>query len=191
MESTTITVTLPAVDDTLIAKLEETRLELEGGEVAALSVIRQKYAPYARHNGHILTSYEKIGNQNWEETLTEHYERDGRTAKALKVVDDFGRENTEEYRGNLIGTRLYLTEDGEWLQVRRTGRWSNWQGEGQKWEGTVHILTDEQVQRTYFLRAIVEGLSEALTELAKKLPERYTRLRQQTELAAKVIAALR
>ena len=52
------------------------------------------------------------------------------------LCDDNFDSNTnrgDQNRGTYSGSRLYLTDTGEWLEIERSGSWSQWQGEGEGW----------------------------------------------------------
>jgi hypothetical protein len=185
-----ITVSIPAIDDALIANLETTNVELGANEVAAVVAIRERFTQYAKHNGYIKIAWSSAGNQNWSNEEEEFYERDGKQVHGLLVADSFSRERDSEFRGRLTGFRLYLTDYG-WIELERRGSFSQWQGEPQSWEAKVRDLSDEQVATEYDLLGIAHGLATALKTMAEKLPERYTKLRQKSEFTAKLIEALK
>ncbi len=212
-----ITVTIPAIDEAVIAAIKSESEIVAESEVAAIQVLRQKYAPFARQNGYVRTGWEaqSTSNSSWEREA--YYRVEGKRVRALLCVDDFDSENNrgDQNRGRCTGSRLYLLASGEWLEITRVGTWSQWQGEGKGWacgdvdwdtdddgddsdydeydsgpSGSTKAVDDEYVQSHYQLGAVVKGLSEALKTMGEKLPERLAKLRQRAELAQKLLASL-
>lgn len=129
-----VTITLPAIDETVIANLDTLTTQASATEVEALKAIRKKYAILARQNGYVRIGWTKVGDgSNWSQTQDYYYERNGKRIKALKAFDNFEQPNTEQWSGDNTGDRLYLLETGEWLRIERNGRWSQRQGSPQCW----------------------------------------------------------
>ena len=198
----TIEVPTPSAD--LIAQIENATIETNELETAAVAAIRERFAPYAKHNGFIRIAYSIAGNQNWSRESELYYEQDGKRVKALLVCDEFGTENTDQNRGNYTGWRLYLTQSGEWLKISRDGNWSQWQGEGEEWGcgcsandygadigGYVNTLTDEEIAKQNIFEEIMEGLSKCMANMCSKLPERFGKLKARAELAQRTVEALK
>jgi hypothetical protein len=203
-----VTITIPAVNDADVRFIEgQTQLCAET-ETQAVAAIRQAYARYARHNGHVrIATYSRtdIGRRiNIDRDL--YYKRDGKLVKGLLMVDRFTSERQGD-GGSYSGDRLYLLASGEWLQIKRSGSWSNWEGAADYWGcgvsavedcddygtwplGTMRTLTDAEVTEEYQLTAICAGLSAALETMAEKLPERSARLASRVQAARKLIEAL-
>jgi hypothetical protein len=200
-----ITITLPAIDETVIANLEILTSQASATEVEALRAIRESYAKLARQNGYVRIAHYSVSNSNWSRSNDVHYERNGRKVRALLAFDNFGSDNTDQNSGTYSGDKLYLTETGEWLRIERTGTWSQWQGSPDRWGcgvaaydtdsdsqgGNVRIVTDEEVADEYPLAGLVEELGKSLSTLAEKLPARLTKVRQRAELASKLLAGLK
>jgi hypothetical protein len=139
--SNEITITLPAIDEQLIANLDTLTTEASATEVEALKAIREKYAPLARQNGFVRIGWMRSGDgSNWSEERSYYYERSGKKIRALKVYDGFEQPNTTQNTGSNTGDRLYLLETGEWLRIERTGSWSQMQGATQEWSCGPGIL---------------------------------------------------
>jgi hypothetical protein len=207
-----ITITLPAIDESIIANLETLTTEASSSEAEAIKALREKYAPLAKHNGYVQIAWTYRGDgSNWREERDYYYKRDsnGKRVRAFKVYDGFDRTHTSQHTGARIGDRLYLLETGHWLRIERTGNWSQWQGAAEGWScgagiidrseyddesrdegGSIRIMTDAEVETEYELSAIVEGLAESLKSLAEKLPGRLTRVQQRVELATQLLTAL-
>lgn len=197
-----ITITLPAIDEQVLTDLDQTTTLASHTGVEALRLIREKYAKLARQNGQIRIAHVKRGNQNWSEEEEHYLARDGRRVKAIKVYDGFEQVNSEEFRGNNTGNRLYLTELGEWLRIERDGRWSSWPGEGSWWscdcdvvecdprKARIEVRTDEQVEAEYPLDAILSGLAESLKVMQTKIPVRMVQVQRRLQLATGLIEAL-
>ena len=209
----TIDVPTPSAD--LLQQIETQAIETDQNEVAAITAIRERFAPYAKHNGYIRTADYDMQTSNYRVDREAYYERDGKRVKGLLADDCFDYSNDDQNRGPRHGTRLYITESGEWLELRRVGHWTQWEGESQWWytdsasqsaifpgfpgndryderpeEGDIRILTDAQVQAEYHLDAILRELAKTMAEMSKKLPARYNRLRANAELAQRVIAGV-
>jgi len=205
-----MTIEVPTPSTDLISQIENATIEALENETQAVVALRQKFAPYAKHNGFIRIAYSSVGNQNWRRESELYYEQDGKKVKALLVRDEFGSENTDQNRGNYTGWRLYLTANGEWLKIRRDGNWSQWQGEGEGWGcgcsaesndmgddygadmgGYVKTLTDEQVAAQNVFGKLLEGLAKSMTDMCTKLPERFGKLKARAELAQRTLEALK
>lgn len=205
-----MTIEVPTPSTDLISQIENATIEALENETQAVVALRQKFAPYAKHNGFIRIAYLSVGNQNWRRVSELYYEQDGKKVKALLVRDEFGSENTDQNRGNYTGWRLYLTANGEWLKIRRDGNWSQWQGEGEGWGcgcsaesndmgddygadmgGYVKTLTDEQVAAQNVFGKLLEGLAKSMTDMCTKLPERFGKLKGRAELAQRTLEALK
>jgi hypothetical protein len=214
----TIEVPTPSAD--LIAQIETATIETNEIATAAVASIRAKFSAYAKHNGWIKTGWESQCDSNFRWSLDAYYRAHGATVRTrgLLCSDDFGTENArgDQNRGSFTGSRLYLTNDGEWLQITRDGSWSRWQGEGEGWAcgdvdwdenpdeseryesipardcaGSVMLLSDEEVARQYKLESLLEELGKTMTTLCEKLPERYGKLKARAELAQRIIDGLK
>jgi len=204
-----ITVTLPAIDETVIANIQNLSTQASATEIDALKAIREKYATLARQNGYIRIAHYSVANTNWSTTDDVHYERNGRRVRALLAFDNFGSANTDQNSGTYEGDKLYLLESGEWLRIERIGTWSQWQGSPDQWGcgvsasaqvdnydagdvgGDVRIVTDAEVEAEYPLAGIVEEMGKSLKTLADKLPARMVKLQQRVEMASQLLAALK
>lgn len=213
--SEAITVTIPTINPETITTLEAAQTTEHETVVAALAAIRVKYAPLAKHAGIIRTaSFEKV-TSNYRIEREAFYRDDywRRPVHALLACDAWDSDNTDQNRGRYFGSRLYLLPTAEWLEITRVGTWSHWQGEPDQWYcgvdceggsedgydaeeyrdigGSVRKLTDEQVvEEGYVFKSIVDQIAESLEEMGKKLPERLCRVKERTDLAAKLLAAL-
>lgn len=204
----TIEVPTPSAD--LIAQIETANIEAVENETQAVVALRQKFTPYAKHNGFVKIAWSSQGNSNWSREDELYYKQDGKQVRALLVRDEFDRENTDQNRGQYTGWRLYLTQSGEWLKIKRDGNWSQWQGEGQEWGcgcsaqsnemgddygadigGYVKTLTDEQVAQQNIFEKLLEGLAKSMADMCSKLPERYGKLQARAELARRTVEALK
>jgi hypothetical protein len=209
--SDTITITIPAIDPALIEAIKTETTITESSEANAIRALREKFYPLAKHAGYIriarLQTYESSGVELRDDSL--YYEQNGRKVRALLALDDFGTNKTEEFRGVYTGSRLYLTEAGEWLQINRVGSWSQWQGSPQEWNcgtsvqeyedygdykaghGSIEGLNDTEIVSRWKLAEVAKELGKSLATMAEKLPERLTRIRQRSRLAAELLAALK
>lgn len=203
-----ITITLPAIDETVIANLDTMTIQASATEIEALKAIREKYAVLARQNGFVRIAHYSVSNTNWSTSNDVHYERKGRKVRALLAFDNFGSTNTDQNSGTYEGDKLYLLESGEWLRIERRGNWSQWQGSPDQWGcdadaspneeeyglvqlGSVRILNDAEVQTEYPLSGVVEELGKSLKTLAEKLPARMVKVQQRTNLASQLLAGLK
>jgi hypothetical protein len=151
---------------------------------------------------------ENIVDNNYRADREAYMEEGGKRVHGLRVSDDFDRNHSDQNRGANIGGRLYLTENGEWIEINRVGRWSDWQGEAYYWytsqesaeaieleagdlAGSIRPMTDEEVADEYDIGNLLDELGKSLAELCKKLPARYNRLKANTELAQRTIEALK
>jgi hypothetical protein len=117
-----ITITLPAIDETVIANLDTLTSQASATEIEALKAIREKYAVLARQNGYVKIAWTRRGDgSNWSEERDYYYERNGKRVKALKAFDNFEQPQTSQWAGDNTGDRLYLLESGEWLRIERSG----------------------------------------------------------------------
>ena len=203
-----ITVTLPAIDETIIANLDTLTTQASATEVEALKAIREKYAVLARQNGYIRIAHYGVQNANWSRSEDVHYERNGRKVRALLAFDNFGSDNTDQNSGTYSGDKLYLLASGEWLRIEREGTWSQWQGSPDQWGcgvsasaqvddydagdvgGDVRIVTDAEVEAEYPLDGIVEQIGKSLKTLGEKLPARMVKLQQRVDLASQLLGRL-
>jgi hypothetical protein len=204
-----ITITLPAIDETVIANLDTLTSHASATEIEALKAIREKYAVLARQNGYVRIAHWSVSNSNWSASNDVHYERKGRKVRALLAFDNFGSTNTDQNSGTYEGDKLYLLESGEWLRIERRGTWSNWQGSPDQWgcgvsartgdtdeydqysqDGDIRVVTDAEVEGEYPLSGIAETLAASLKTLAEKLPQRMTKVQQRISLANQLLAGL-
>lgn len=201
-----ITITLPAIDETVIATLDTLSSQASATEVAALKAIREKYAVLARQNGYVRIAHYRVQATNWSDCKDVYYKRDGRKVRALLAFDNFSDSNTNQNSGTYEGDKLYLIESGEWLRIERVGTWSHWQGSPDQWGcgvsahetygeyddqgGEVRIITDAEVAGEYPLDGIVEQLGTSLKTLAEKLPVRMAKVQQRATLASQLLAGL-
>jgi hypothetical protein len=124
-----------------------------------------------------------------------------------------GQANEDQNSGRNEGFRLYLTEGGEWLELERAGRWTQWQGSPSYWYtdadsaqaigildnesmepptgGKIRSMTDAEVAAEYVFADVLSQIGKSMAELCKKLPERYNRLKANAELAQRAVAAIR
>ena len=206
-----ITITLPKIDETIISAIETETLATQETETLAIAALRTAYAPLARQNGYIKTSYHIHQTSNFCNERETWYRHAGRKVKALLIIDNFRRTHNDENSGDQVGKRLYLAMTGtesKWIELEREGTWSAWQGTPEGWcagaddaeydgeyadpsTGSLKIINDEQVASQYKLIDVVDGLSDSLTVMAKKLPERLTKVRQRATLASQLLASLK
>lgn len=204
-----MTIGIPTPSADLISQIENATIEASQSETAAIAAIRDRFTPYAKHNGYIRIAYSSVGNSNWHHESELYYEHDGKRVKALLVCDEFDTENTDQNRGNYTGWRLYLTANGEWLKIKRDGNWSRREG-GEGWGcgcsaesnemgddygadmgGYVKTLTDEQVAAQNVFEELLEGLAKSMGDMCTKLPERFGKLKARAELAQRTVEALK
>jgi hypothetical protein len=205
-----ITITLPAIDETVIANLDAMTSQASATETEALKAIREKYAILARQNGYIRIAHWSVSNSNWSASNDVHYERKGRKVRALLAFDNFGSTNSDQNSGTYEGDKLYLLESGEWLRIERRGIWSQWQGSPDQWGcgvsaqtseadeydqddsgGDIRVVTDAEVGCEYPLSGIVEELAKSLKTLAEKLPQRMVKVQQRVSLAQQLLEGLK
>jgi hypothetical protein len=206
-----MTIEVPTPSAELISQLETAVIQTGQDEVAAITAIREKFTPYAKHNGFIkIGSFHKSDGANYTIDREAFYERAGRRLQGLLAVDLFAEEHTDQNRGIKTGHRLYLIETGEWLELERVGCWTRWQGEPTYWYtdgdsmealeldegrppsgGHLRIMTDTEAGAEYSLEDILEELGKSMAEMCKKLPERYNRVKARAELARRTVEALR
>ena len=213
-----MTIEIPTVSAELLSQLETAHIEATEGEQDAVAAIRLKLTPYAKHNGFIRIARHRTFENSGRELADREwflgidgahvYEAEGRRVRALLAADCFGDTNDTEFTGENTGQRLYLTERGEWIEIARRGRWSNWQGSPYWWTcgvdltddggygssdmsgGSIRTITDSEVVAEYNLASILEQLGKSMAEMSKKLPDRYKRLQERAALARNVVEAL-
>lgn len=203
-----ITITLPAIDETVIANLETLSIEVLATETEALRVIREKYAPLAKQNGYIQIADYSVSASNYSFDKELYLERDGKRLRALKCFDSFDSNREDQNSGSLDGHRLYLAATGEWIELERVGHWSTWQGSPNWWGcgkfvgpegwqeeprnvGHVRTMTDAEVAEEYNLDKLVEHLGKSLKTLAEKLPARMVLVQQRAALASQLLDRLK
>ena len=207
-----ITITIPKINPETITALETAQTQEHETVVQALAAIREKYSPFAKHNGFvkIAATYRGDGT-NWREEKDYYYERDGKKVRALLALDDFSTRNSSQNHGRVCGTRLYLLASGEWLMIERDGNWSAWQGAPESWScgdgiinteiadsfedcenncGSIRIVTDAQVESEFDLADILKKLADSLTTMSEKLADRLVKVKQRTAIAAQLLAAI-
>jgi len=115
----------------------------------------------------------------------------------LVIVDQFGRESFGrgcsggESRGEYIGWRLVLWENGTFGCLKRAGEWSRWQGEPSEWSITEEReLTAREVVERFGLRPIVLSLTEHLERAAEELKEKMDEYQERLLMVEKVREAL-
>lgn len=204
-----ITITLPKIDETIITAIENETIATLTTETQAIQALREKYAPLARQNGYVKIGYISGGNSNYSFEHNAYLHEAGKKLKALRCVDGFDSKQTEQHGGVYTGSRLYLTADGRWAEITRTGSWSQWQGSTDRWEcgyvvwddgfdrdsevddGHVAFLSDEETAAQWKMKDILDGLAESLQTLSEKLPERLSGVRNRAALASQLLAALK
>ncbi len=204
-----MTIEIPTPSADLIAQVENATIEVLENETQAVIALREKFTPYAKHNGFIRIAYSSVENSNWSRESELYYEQGGKRVKALLVRDEFDRENTDQNRGEYTGWRLYLTAGGDWVKIRRSGNWSQWQGEGEAWGcgcsaesnemgddygadvgGYVKTLTDAEVAKLDFSK-LLDCLAKSMTDMCSKLPERFGKLKARATVAQQIVEAVR
>lgn len=94
--------------------------------------------------------------------------------------EDCPRDNAGAYEGS----GLHLRQDGTFVSVDYTGRWSRWQGSSSEWSAQVFPLTLDEVATDWDVDSIVEAVAELLEkQLGGNLPKR---IKAAEERAAKV-----
>jgi len=209
-----MTIEIPTPSADLISRIETATIETDQKETDAIAAIRQRFAGYAKHNGYIKTASFHLTSSNYSLEREAFHRVDGKRIRGLLALDDFSERHSDQNRGTRHGTRLYLTEAGEWLELRREGVWSQWQGSPNYWYtdsasehgigpgsefgdeygeckfGHVKTMTDAEVAAKYSLMDILEELGKSLKTMCEKLPVRYSRLKARAELAGRVMASI-
>lgn len=209
-----MTIEIPVPSAELLSQLETASIEVSESEQSAVAALREKFTPYAKHNGTIkIGDYDK-STSNYRVDRAAYYEIDGKRVKALLAKDAFSYDHSDQYRGSQFGSKLYLTESGEWLEITRVGHWTQWQGEAQWWYcgndaaseifpsdedydggeshtgGSIRTMSDAEVAGEYVFESVVKQLGESMAELCKKLPARYAKLQARAELAKRTLEAI-
>jgi hypothetical protein len=214
-----VTITVPDIDLEVISNLETTASLAERIEAQALRMLREKYAPLAKHGGFVkLASYSDSAVNNGKTCLA-HLAREGRKVRAFIALDLFEAGRETKTSGSLSGVRLYLTEHNEWMELERRGKWSRsidcWTC-GEWWEGRVgtaptdeqvailrdigirasaapghhRVLTDEEVAGMYDLQDILTALANSIKKCRTKILYRMAKVNQRLQLADQVFDAL-
>jgi len=115
----------------------------------------------------------------------------------LVIVDQFGRESFGrgcsggESRGEYIGWRLVLWENGTFGCLKRAGEWSRWQGEPSEWYiDKEEDLTTEQAVRRFGLAAIVQGLADEIVEASERLKSQRADYEARLAMIARIREAM-
>ena len=201
----TIEVPTPSAD--LISQIETATIETNQAEIAAVMAIREKFSPYAKHNGNVRLAHYEARTCNWEVDRSVYYkDASGKRAKALLACNDFTSGCEAQNHGSLDGKRLYLLVTGEWLEIERAGSWSAYQGSPNQWGcgedaspdreyesnagGYAKIVNDAYVAANWSVEKLLKDLGQAMTEMCNKLPERHGKLKARAELAQRALAAV-
>lgn len=207
-----ISITLPVIDLATVKALERAATETFETETSALFALRTKYGPLAKHGGFIKLASSESSGDGWKRNHQCYLKDENHVrTRAFLVIDEFAETKDAVATGSNDGCRLYLTQDGTWIELKRQGRWvsgrngpDNWTC-GVWWEtsdgsdpslgrgpapGSCLVVDDAYVASEYNLRDILEGLAASLHKCAESLPQRWTKLRQRTELARHVTQAL-
>jgi hypothetical protein len=215
-----MTIEIPTPSADLLSQIETASIEIQESETAAVAAIRERFAPYAKHNGYIKTGDESQSTSNSSWSRQAYYSEPGPTlrTRGLLCHDSFD-DNTnrgDQNRGTYSGSRLYLTDANKWLEITRSGSWSRWQGEGEGWacgdvdwddatdetddsygdvnsgySGGTKTLTDAEVAARYNVDEILAELGKSMTVMCQKLPERFNRIKARAELSARIIDGLK
>ena len=213
-----MTIVIPTPPTDLVSQIETATIETLDDETKAVAALREKFAAYAKHNGYIKIADYQCRDSNFSRSEELYYRQGGKRVRALLVDDDFSSNSSNQNSGQYTGTRLYLTESGEWLKIERSGHWSNWQGTPCSWgcgvsaspndsdnheydyaieqsgedvqRGYVKTLSDERVAAQHDISEMLSGLTKSMTETCEKLPQRYAKLKQRAELARNILEAL-
>ena len=206
-----MTIEVPTPSAEMLAQLENITIETAQAEAAAVAAIRERFAPYAKHNGHIRIAHYGCHGAGQRISIDEdlYHEADRRKVHGLLCSSNFRANQDGQNAGTLGGDRLYLTEHGTWLRIERTGYWSQWEGAPNHWGcgvsargadeytdeeqygGSVREIGDAAVLAEYDVSDILHTLGESMAELCKKLPERFNRLKANAELAQRTVEALK
>jgi len=208
---TTIEIPTPSAD--LLQQVENIRLETAQTETAAIAAIREKFGPYAKHNGFIRTARYYRGDSNYTDERDAYYrQEDGKRLRGLLAYDNFTQVNSDQNTGRNEGFRLYLTADVRWLKVERVGHWTQWQGSPSYWYagesaaaeinilddeaeelpsgGNIEWMSDADVVQLCNFAELLKELGKTMESMRQKLPERYARLKERAELAQRTLNAL-
>lgn len=110
------------------------------------------------------SSYETAGRNGCNPVSRYEYHDE----RGAVLVDNYAREKDESgNRGSLGGERLCLLSDGRLAVVTREGSFSHWQGEADRWESTLAVVTPREAMNEYELDAVLGALAEALDKQAK------------------------
>jgi hypothetical protein len=207
-----MTIEIPTPSAELLNQLETATIDADQAEIDAIKAIRERFTPYAKHNGFIQTATYAMSDSNYQVHKDAYLEAGGIKVRGLRVWDGFDSDHSDQNRGDHLGERLYLSERGEWIELKRSGVWSHWQGASCYWytseesaaavgviahheqhrcrAGHIRYMSDLEVVAEYDLDEILKELGKSMTEMSKKLPARYTALQARAELAQRAIAAV-
>jgi hypothetical protein len=203
----TIEVPTPSAD--LISQIETQTIQTDETETAAIAAIRERFAPYAKHNGYVRIAHYEASTCNWSVDRSVYYkDAGGKRVKALLACDSFSTGSENQNNGSLGGRRLYLLSTGEWLDIKRYGSWTQWQGSPNHWgcgadaspntddgddsssRGYAKIVTDSEVAADWDLAEVLADLGKAMATMCNKLPARFTALQGRAELARRILENL-
>lgn len=110
------------------------------------------------------SSYETAGRNGCNPVSRYDYHGE----RGAVLVDNYDSEKDETgNRGRLGGERLYLLSDGRLAVVTRDGSFSHWQGEADRWESRLAVVTPREAMNDYELDAVLAALAEALDKQAR------------------------
>ncbi len=116
------------------------------------------------------------------------YSEDHASWRGVRVVgsgpeEDCPRDNAGAYEGS----DLFLREDGSFVTLDYSGRWSRWQGASNEWEAEESGLTLAQVARRYDAEDIVSAIEAALRRYVEgNATKRAEQLRAKADRLAAV-----
>jgi len=152
---------------------------------ATIAAVRPALAALA---GRIKTySYRTMGQNGLNPVRQSRYA----TERGYLVADGFDQEgDTTGNRGKFCGSQVYLLRDGTWLQLRRTGHWSCWQGEADTWEATSRVLSSREVAEFYDAEQLIANIATGLKQQAEGNKSARTKAAEARAMKLGALAAL-
>jgi hypothetical protein len=118
-------------------------------------------------------------------------QRDFSQHRGVCLADTFGHEKDETgNRGKCDGSRLYLLTDARWLEVTRTGTFSHWQGEWDRWEGAERLMQPSEVAEEYVAAEILDAIATKLRQQLEGGKRAITKRALERAEKARAVATL-
>lgn len=180
--------TISKLAETVAAQFAEMESAFQA-EYQAKAALLERVIEYARPalralSSKLIATYGETNGQNGcnPVSIREYFDKRG-----VVLLD--GYEETKDssgHRGEFGGECLVLLSDGRLARLTRKGRWSYWQGEWDRYEVTLDIISAGEAVREFNLNDVIAELSKKLREQADGAAT--SRAKQARERAVRISA---